>query len=338
MKVIEISGYRYESMITDMAKHFRAEVKEDCDEFSFRFDNKVGQGIVRGINFDHGVSLMMCDFTLQEDVSFFYDLGRRHPIKFMYSHSGAVRLHSEGLESDHEISDNQAIIYAPNGQYRYSMDFRAGHRIQCVFVSVIRYLFLRQIECDIDTIPSVLGDMFRDTVGHKSFYFTSSSEPVTATVLMQLFASDQTGLERKLLLESNALKLITSMIKRYRVESDIDGGAYRFSQSDIKALNIAKNFIIDNIELTPTVRELAQMIGMNTNKLQKGFRMLFDKSIRQFTITFKMHIALNLLDEGELSISEVAYRIGYTNKGHFSQLFKKEFGRLPSQYIERSKG
>jgi len=74
---------------------------------------------------------------------------------------------------------------------------------------------------------------------------------------------------------------------------------------------------------------------MNTNKLQKGFNMLFGKSIRQFTISFKMHSALSMLDSGDYTISQVAYHIGYTNKGHFSQLFKKEFGLLPSEYISR---
>lgn len=59
MKAIEIAGHRYDSMIKDMGKYFHADVIEDCHEFSFRFDNKVRQGIGRGINFGHGVSLMI---------------------------------------------------------------------------------------------------------------------------------------------------------------------------------------------------------------------------------------------------------------------------------------
>ncbi len=335
MKNIVISDFHYEERINKMASLFRAETVIDCDEISFNFDNDIGKGSIRGINFDFGVGVMMFDLNLASDLTLDYYLGRRHPIQCIYNSQGDVKLNSSDSSVSHDISNHEAMIYAPKGDDNYSVTFPAGKRIQCVMVSVVRFLYLRKILCDIQTIPETLQEMFKDTVGNKSFFFSTSSEPITTNTIMQLFKSDHKGLERKMLIEANSIKLITTLIKRFRVESTYNGGPYRFSDQDIEKINIAKNNIIDNVGKTLQVKVLAQEIGMNTNKLQKGFHMLFGKSIRQFTISLKMHYALNLLDTDKYSISEIAYKVGYTNKGHFSSLFKKEFGLLPSEYIKR---
>lgn len=335
MNRLIIRDYKFDKRITKMAESLGTSVIEDCDEYRLNFHNHIGEGNIRGINFSHGVGVMMVDGTFRQNLTLDYRLGRRHPIQFVYINDGDVLLETHDGEVAHDVSENESIIYAPQGDYNYSMTFRSGHRVQCIVVSVVRYLFLGKIECDINTIPPPLKEMFADTVGKKSFYFKSTNEPITVSTLTQIFKSDQTGLERKLLIESKSIKLITDLIKRFRVESDGQSGSYRLNTHDIKLINQAKNYIIRNIADTPTIKSISQEVGLNVNKLQRGFSALFGKSIRQFIITLKMHLALDLLDQGEKTISEVAYAVGYTNKGHFSQLFEKEFGLLPSQYTQR---
>jgi len=332
---IDITDYRYESRIEKMSKIFDAPVVNDCEEYSIAFDNQNGKGVIRGINFDHGVSVMLIDLNVNYPLKLQYRLGRRHPIQFLYCQQGSVKLEDDSREEPEVIANNEAMLHAPKGSDNYTINIAAKENIKFICVDVVRYLFLRKIECDIETIPRLLEDMFKDTVGEKSFYFKTSSSPLTTNALTKIFQSQQKGLERKLLIESKSLKLITTLVQHFRAEHEQFRSNYKFTQADIKLLNKAKNIIIDHIPNTPTVHAIAQKIGMNTNKLQQGFKMLYGKSIRQFTISYKMHLALRYLDEGELSISEVAFRIGYTNKGHFSQLFKKEFGLLPSEYSLR---
>lgn len=335
MHKIEITGYRYADRIENLGRILNGQVTEDCDEYSAQFDNNYGKGVIKGINFDHGVGVMMFDFQPNEDIQLVFKLGRRHPIQFQYISKGELLLNSYDDKITHELTANQAMIYAPLGHTDYSMTIKSGTPFQAIIVDSIRFLFLRKIECDLDTIPEILRDMFKDTVGKKAFYHQSTSEPIIVSTLADLFKSKQKGLERKLLIEANSLKLITSLMKRYRVETLQTGKNYRFSKRDIELVNQAKNIIMDRYSTPPTVRELSQVVGLNTSKLQQGFNMLFDKSIRQFTITLRMLQARKMLDEGDYTISEIAYSVGYTNKGHFSKLFQKEFGLLPSQYQQR---
>lgn len=334
MHTIDIIDYKYKDRVAQLGEYFDANPSTDCDEHSIEFDNHKGKGTIRGINFDHGVSVMLLEVNLKQDLTLNYDLGRRHPILFLYNMKGDVTLQS-GENITHDLVHHEAIIYAPQGDHPYKMVLKANTDIKLIFADVVRFLFLSKVHCDLNTLPKPLESMFQDTVGKEAFYFKSSSEPIVVNNLTNLFVRNNHGLERKLLIEANSLKLITSLIKSFNVESEVDGSLYRFSNNDIDALNKAKNYIIQHLDKTPTVKQLSQETGMNTNKLQKGFNMLFGKSIRQFTISFKMHSALSMLDSGDYTISQVAYHIGYTNKGHFSQLFKKEFGLLPSEYISR---
>ena len=337
MNTYTISDYQYDERIHKLANQFNASPFEDCEEHFFKFDNEKGHGSIRGINFTHGVSVMQIDAQFIDDTELFFDLGRRHPVLFIYNAGEPIQMQSSSPDGEHYIEQNKSMIYAPRGDEKYSIIFKADTPIRCVFVDVIRFLYLRKVQCDLETVPDVLKDMFSDTTGNKSFYFSALSDPSMVSTIGSMFDNDQSGLERKILLESYTMNLITNMIKSFRMETTKFDSAYRYSKRDVELINEAKNHLIDNISTTPTVKELSLKIGMNTNKLQQGFKMIFGKSIRQFTITLKMHMAMRMLDKGRLSIGEIAHNLGYTNKGHFSNLFKKEFGILPSNYMKNFK-
>ena len=51
-----------------------------------------------------------------------------------------------------------------------------------------------------------------------------------------------------------------------------------------------------------------------------------------------MKQAAQLLENGELNVSQVAYMVGFVNHTHFSIVFKKFYGVTPSEYTQKKKG
>jgi two-component system response regulator YesN len=45
-----------------------------------------------------------------------------------------------------------------------------------------------------------------------------------------------------------------------------------------------------------------------------------------------MKHALKLLIESDLMVYEIAEQVGYNNVRHFSDMFKKKFGKVPQEY------
>ncbi len=79
------------------------------------------------------------------------------------------------------------------------------------------------------------------------------------------------------------------------------------------------------------VEELAQAMNLNGRTLQRKLKALTDQTPREFIRSIRMREADLLLRTEELSISEVAFQVGYREPTHFSRSFKQVFGISPSQ-------
>jgi AraC-like DNA-binding protein len=84
------------------------------------------------------------------------------------------------------------------------------------------------------------------------------------------------------------------------------------------------------LEEPPSLPELARSVGLNEFKLKVGFRTHFGTSVFGYLRAQRMDQARRLLVRGELSVTEVAARVGYSNPSKFAAAFRKHFGRPPS--------
>jgi len=77
---------------------------------------------------------------------------------------------------------------------------------------------------------------------------------------------------------------------------------------------------------------LAQECNVSEVYFRKLFVRYFNTSPKQFLIDVRLQNAKQLLTEGELEISAVSERCGFSNPYHFCRLFKAHTGMTPTQY------
>ena len=80
------------------------------------------------------------------------------------------------------------------------------------------------------------------------------------------------------------------------------------------------------------VAELATRLGVSVRTLDRRFRQASGASPRAFWQQRRVRLAKELLEKTNLTIGEIAYRVGYQDAGHFSRLFERELSVPPSQY------
>lgn len=80
----------------------------------------------------------------------------------------------------------------------------------------------------------------------------------------------------------------------------------------------------------PTIEQLALRVGLNRNELTFGFREMFGLTPHAFGRTIRMEEARKLLDGRDVSVSEVARRVGYGGYASFSRAYHDCFGYPPS--------
>lgn len=99
-------------------------------------------------------------------------------------------------------------------------------------------------------------------------------------------------------------------------------------------LQVAK--YLDELEAGKNVSKLSAYLADRLAKNYYGLTKLFSKTesrtIESFAIEQKVERVKQLLREGELTLSEISYRLGYSNVQHVSSQFKKNVGISVSEY------
>ena len=85
-----------------------------------------------------------------------------------------------------------------------------------------------------------------------------------------------------------------------------------------------------------SVEKLSRELGISRVHLYKKLTALTGKTPIEFIRIMRLKRAAQLLGKSQLSVSEIAYEVGFNDPRYFSRYFKVEFGVLPSQY-EKSK-
>lgn len=112
---------------------------------------------------------------------------------------------------------------------------------------------------------------------------------------------------------------------------NIEEGSFGISEQDfLKKLN---DLIGKNIENSSyTVEELASDLAISRVQLYRKVKAIMGISISDHINNLRLHESKELLKKSNLSISEIAYAVGFTTPNYFSSSFKNKFGMSPKEF------
>lgn len=85
------------------------------------------------------------------------------------------------------------------------------------------------------------------------------------------------------------------------------------------------------------VEYLCRQIGMSQNKLYKKIKDITGQNIVEFVRKLRLKKAIQIMTHEDVSINEVMYRVGILSQSYFTNIFKKEFNKTPSQFMQEMK-
>ncbi|HWK57625.1 MAG TPA: two-component regulator propeller domain-containing protein [Parapedobacter sp.] len=107
------------------------------------------------------------------------------------------------------------------------------------------------------------------------------------------------------------------------------------SESDAEQQFLGKviKLIEDNlVETQFNVNALASELGMSRPVLYRKLKQMTDLSVIELINVLRLKKAAQLLAQGQLSVSEVAYQVGFSDPKYFGKSFKSYFGKSPTAY------
>ena len=85
-----------------------------------------------------------------------------------------------------------------------------------------------------------------------------------------------------------------------------------------------------------TNASLAEAVGMSRSRFAARFTALVGEPPLAYVSRWRLETAAGLLQDGALSLAEVAARVGYESEAAFSKAFRRRFGTPPGAYRRRS--
>ena len=149
------------------------------------------------------------------------------------------------------------------------------------------------------------------------------------TIIDAIFNSDRQGGLQHLFLESKIKELLLLQLESYSKVQHQDTALIQKYHAD--KIYQAKAIIEANVGQPCSLIDLAHQVGTNECTLKKGFRALLDTSVHNYWSELKMKKALQMLQESDASISDIAMDTGFKTPQHFSTAFKKHYGITPGK-------
>lgn len=163
-----------------------------------------------------------------------------------------------------------------------------------------------------------------DFVEGPNFYMT----PDMQTAVSKILNTKYTGSTRMVFLKSQVTELLSHFFALLeKTGTSTDG----IKDHEKEKLFYAKEILLDRIESPPSLDELSKIIGINSYKLKKYFKIFFGVPVFKYLQNERLNKAHNLLINSDKSTQEVAWFVGYQSLSSFSNAFLKKFGSRPSQ-------
>ena len=95
------------------------------------------------------------------------------------------------------------------------------------------------------------------------------------------------------------------------------------------------NYIHENLLEPLSLEELCRIAKTNATNLQRNFKHLFHQSLFSYICAHRLEHAKRLLEQGEMSINEVAKTVGYAHQSNFTNAFTNYFGYTPKSVLKQ---
>jgi len=93
-----------------------------------------------------------------------------------------------------------------------------------------------------------------------------------------------------------------------------------------------KEYVAKNIEKDISLTQASNYLSMDYSYFSKYFKQMTGQSFSRYVMSEKMKYCEKLMQQSNIKIHELAYKMGYNNASNFSRAFYKYTGKWPTEY------
>ena len=218
------------------------------------------------------------------------------------------------------------LSYLPHAKGRLRMG--PGRRVAGVSVHFSIQYFIDLFKEDASSLKK-LGVPLSDRFNRRVVYQAGRLSSESLFAVRQILDCPYTGSVRRIFMEAKAMELAALKLAEIFHTPPAPARAQALNHKDLEAVREAHHILLTGIDDPPGLAALSRRVGINRNKLNRGFKQLYGKTAFQVLRNARLSRAWTLLQQSELSLADIAAAVGYSNQSNFSTAFSRQFGRSP---------
>ncbi|MGP1560912.1 MAG: helix-turn-helix domain-containing protein [Helicobacteraceae bacterium] len=276
------------------------------------------------MEFQDGIKVYFNDFEIYQDTSAHYKFDFQGVTINIVFDAGHFYVGKTGFKIE-PLCGNTLINYINNEEGR--VHYRQNAHVKSLFISVSQG-FLKE--------NSWLGvqDLIKDAA-RSQMLASKPSGAKTVLCAREIYACLQEARVNYLLIWAKILEIISyELFSRQELLRPSPKG---FTLDELQTLQKAKEILENTSARAPSIKILARRLHTNEFKLKHGMKAVYNTSVYGLHLRAKMNEARRLLTSTDLSVCEIAARLGYKQPHGLSVAFKKIFGVAPGAVRKQEK-
>jgi AraC-like DNA-binding protein len=301
-------------------------------ENHFNLLQELGEGGEVEIFLRSGISLVIRDGKLRRSIQVENRFSPSPPLISRFHLWGNSRVLTPNIP---EIKDNYTEISGCNYLYHLPnvTEFEEWYeeKIQLVMIA-IEPSRLQEFDQSCECLPQPLRQLIAGDITTRFHQPLGKMTVAMKQVLHQILHCPYWGMMKQMYLESKALELLSLQFAQWIADFQKPIQLPQLRSEDIERLHHAKEILVQQMDNPLSLLALARQVSIDDCKLKWGFRHLFGTTVFGYLHEYRMERSRQLLAVGQMSVTEVAFAVGYSSLPSFSKAFRKRFGSSPLTY------
>ncbi|MDE7341079.1 MAG: helix-turn-helix domain-containing protein [Lachnospiraceae bacterium] len=191
-----------------------------------------------------------------------------------------------------------------------------------------RYLIKFRYEA-IQPVTALIGEATFDKICMHYLSFDPENLPGIQQQFEDMLQEYQKNSEySQFLLQGMLQRLILTI---YQQHLPFKNTTLKYRNYDARIHN-AMIYLEENLEQAPSIEEAARYVSLSVSHFSRLFKEVTGCSFTDYVTSIRLQHAQILLAKSELSIGEIALKVGFSNGNYLCNVFKRSFGCSPSEF------
>lgn len=261
-----------------------------------------------------------------------YPLNLPYDARFFYTKSGCGRIFADGTE--YEMPQGN-LLFIPSGT-----EYRLCTPEESVEYIAVNFDFFKKSSSKAVPVPPDVPELFneKEIIEKVSFRDMDAFNGVLylkdmLSLLPRLEELEKEYSRKLVWYESKISGIFTQIL----IECARKSSVYAVADAN-EAVGRILNYIHVNYKNTLTNADISDIFGFHPNHISSMIKSCTGLPLHRYLINVRLEHAVKLLEEGSLSVGEVAAECGFCDIYHFSKYFKSSFGKSPRAYRKKQSG